>query len=211
MEEGTTMTTTTVNNGTTSKQVDTTGMNIATYNVQLEYDGNSTYNSQTTQSTLNIKDGSIHKIGLNTDTPWAPPIIPQKYVALEKAWVNYRNTPLILSSLPFSGDFRVTIELGVDYMGAYGNFGFTTSNNSLNPEIRVYNTTINNNTNINTVFTEKNKVETVTFTRIGNTYTYTQNGTSYTATVSNPTTVYFYVQKNGNGSIFLDTIEYQNL
>ena len=48
------MTITTVNNGTTTKQVDTTDMNIATYNVQLNYNGNNTYNSQNTNTTLSI-------------------------------------------------------------------------------------------------------------------------------------------------------------
>ena len=208
------MTTTTVNNGTTSKQVDTTGMNIATYNVQLEYQANQTYNSQNTNTILNIKDGSTHKIGLDTDTPWTSDMLyggNKPRIESEKIiHVNYTASLCVLQ-IPFEGDFRVTMEMSVDYMGAYGNFGFTTSNNSLNPEIRVYNTTINNTINISNVWNEKYKVETVTFTRIGDTYTYTQNGNTYTTTVANPSTVYFYGQKNGNGSLLIRTMEYQNL
>lgn len=208
------MTTTTVNNGSTTKEVNTTDMNIASYEVRLDYEGNNTYNSQTSQSILNIKDGSIHKVGLDTDTPWTSDMIygaNKPRIESEKIiWVNYTSS-LCVIQIPLEGDFRVTIEIMTDYMGSYGNFGLTTSPNSLSAEIRVYNTTINNDISISNVFTQKNKVETVTFTRIGNTYTYSQNGNNYTTTVNNPSTVYFYAQKNGNGSIGIYTMEYQNL
>ena len=48
------MTTTTVNNGTTTKQIDTTGMKITKYDVELEYQANNTYNHANNKATLNI-------------------------------------------------------------------------------------------------------------------------------------------------------------
>lgn len=206
--------TTNVTNGTTTHNVDTTNMNIASYQVQLDYQANNTYAQSSQNTTLTVRDGSIHKIGADTDTPWTSDILyggNKPRIASDKIiHVNYQGS-LCVIQIPLDGDFRVTLEMSVDYMGAYGNFGFTTSNNSLNPEIRVYNTTINNTINISNVWNEKNKVETVTFTRIGDTYTYTQNGNTYTTTVANPSTVYFYGQKNGNGSLKIHTMEYQSL
>ena len=66
------MTITTVNNGTTTKQVDTTDMNIATYNVQLNYNGNNTYNSQNTNTTLSITahTGKKHIVNTKTTDEW---------------------------------------------------------------------------------------------------------------------------------------------
>ena len=203
-------TTTTVSNGTTTQQVDTTNMNIATYNVQLDYNGNNNYAPQNAQTTLQIKDGNVHSIGLGADNPWTFDLIGRGDIYNGEVTVNYARTPTIIQ-IPFTGDFSITLYMKMDVLQSYGNFGLTTSNTQVNGEIRIYQTSINNNTTIPSVFTQVNKIETMTITRVGNTYTYTQNGNTYTATVTNPGTVYFYVQKNGSGTIFISKMEYQNL
>ena len=62
--------TNTVNNGTTSLQVDTTNMNITSYQVQVDYNGNNTYNNNTHQSLLHINNPNLVHIDVNNNTQW---------------------------------------------------------------------------------------------------------------------------------------------
>ena len=204
------MSTTNVTNGTTTKQINTTNMNIATYNVQLDYQANNTYNNNTQNTTLQIKDGSTHTIGYETNTPWTRELVYKGELAEDKVWINYAHTPTIIQ-IPLENNFTITLKLSMHLLQSYGNFGLTTNPTELDCELRVYQNNINTTITIPDVFTQVNKIETITITRNGNTYTYTQNGNTYTTTVNNPRTVYFYAQKNGNGSIRLDTMTYQNL
>lgn len=205
------MTTTTVSNGTTTKQVDTTDMNIAEYEVQVDYQANNTYTGNTAQSKLTIKDGSIHEVGIGTDTPWTSELVYKGGINdTYGVNVDYAHTPAIIK-IPFTGDFTLTLETRMNCLQSFGNFGFTQSSTQINAEIRVYQNSINNNITIPNVYTQAEKIETVTFTRVGNTYTYTQNGNTYTTTVNNPGTVYLYGQKNGNCSLMFHKITYQNL
>ena len=185
-------------------------MNIATYNVQLDYQANNTYNNNTQNTTLQIKDGSTHTIGYETNTPWTRELVYKGELAEDKVWINYAHTPTIIQ-IPLEGDFTVTIETKMNCLQSFGNFGFTTNPTQLNAEIRIYQNSINNNITIPNVYTQAEKIETVTITRVGNTYTYTQNGNTYTTTVNNPGKVYLYGQKNGNCALMFKNITYQNL
>ena len=207
----TTTTITTVSNGTTTKQIDTNDMNIAEYEVQVDYQSNQTYTGNTAQSKLTIKDGSAHSIGLGTDTPWTRDIVYKGGINdTDGVYVDYAHTPTIIQ-IPLEGDFTVTIETKMNCLQSFGNFGFTTNPTQLNAEIRIYQNSINNNITIPNVYTQAEKIETVTITRVGNTYTYTQNGNTYTTTVNNPGKVYLYGQKNGNCALMFKNITYQNL
>ena len=224
-----------ITNGTTTTLLDTqtltneSGVNLSspsgstfedgTYTLLLELNATNPptgyyYDNPITASeTITISSKTEHSIGKNTENPWTTDMLYRGGIGTsgdskDALTINYTNTPCIIVGVPFTGDFDVTLHMWMDCIQSPGNFGFTTSTNSVNTELKVNQNNINNTISIPNVFTTAYQIETIKIKREGTEYTYEQNNNTYTTTVSSTNTVYFYMQKSGGCTLVLDDMTY---
>ena len=224
-----------INDGTTTTLLDTetltqdstvtlespsgTTFEDGTYTLLLELNATNPpvgyyYNNPITASeTITISTKTEYHVGKNTENPWTRDMLYRGEIGTsgdgkDALTINYRNTPCIIVGIPLTGDFDVTLHLWMDCIQSPGNFGFTTSTNSVNTELKVNQNNINNTISISNVFTTTHQIETIKIKREGTEYTYEQNGNTYTTTVSSASTVYFYMQKSGGCTLVLDDMTY---
>lgn len=209
--------TSTVTSATTDSNgectLDLSSLTAGSYTLTVEYAGDSTYRSTSTTHTITITNTPVLNLyGKGQTIPWST----TQWTTIEinaaaEAHCNYSKRNAILKKLPLTGDFTLVLNIQASHNQSW-NWGLIPSQSDYsNPAMKVSKgDTLNGSTSIATMFNHGNGVwdttVEVTVTRTGTNYTLEYNGNSYSFTGST-STLYLWMDKTGNGNLFLTYIE----
>lgn len=193
---------------------DLSGFNSGTHTLRIQYmGGHGTYTWYRVPSVgyantyaeyeVTITPRASVEYGLGTDNPWTS-TLTNAIIDNGRAWTNYTKTPARYNGIPLSGDFEITLIIGIDATGGSGSFGLSNGSGTEVLMANLNNTV--NNVSVNTIFPTVNVDETITLKREGTTYTYQHGSEIKTFTINNTETLYLKVNKSGNGSLYLKTM-----
>ena len=211
--DGSTTVATAVTDLTGVATLDLSSLAVGTYTLTVEYAGDSTYRSTSTTHTINISNIPVasNLYGKGQSTAWSSTQWSKIEInAAAEAHCNYLQHPAILKNLQLSGDFILRLHIQVSHNQSW-DWGLVPNNSTVSdPAMIVQKGDTLNGSSIASMFHTSGVIwdstETVTVTRIGNQYTLEYGNNTYTFTgTTNP--LYFYMNKNGSGNIFMTYIE----
>ena len=174
--------------------------------IKAKFEGYGHYSASETSTTIHIEPPMNH-VGNNTANPWTTSMLYKGGVDVGRVWINYTNVPTILKGIPLTGDFKLILHCGIDVANATQTFGLSSAPESLIPVLTIHNTDVQG-TSVSNIFPVRNQVEDVEISRHGYFYTVKHGSDVVEKYINNTGAVYLFVNKSGNGSAVLNSMDY---
>lgn len=174
--------------------------------IKAEFSSYMLFHSSETSTIIHLDQPMSH-VGDGTANPWTTDLLYRGSIDRTYVNTNYTNTPCVIKGIPLTGDFKAILHMHIDTANATPTFGLSSTPEAMNPVLTIHNTDVEG-TAISSIFPTRLQVETIEISRQGYLYTVKHGSDVVEKYIVNTNTVYVFINKSGNGSALLNSMDY---